>query len=187
MFLLRIWIIFMGVCSPEIFMTSSHVSRHTLYLCYPRLESPVDPAISYNIGILTPVYVNPGFIKALNKPTSAQKGLITAIYYLGTWCSYIFIAHPLSDRLGRRYAALVGAGITCVGAAVMTGADGKTAFASMIVGRIIAGFGNAIISSSVPLYQRFVDGYTGNFARGPWLTNPAVKLPPRKRGVGLLL
>jgi hypothetical protein len=187
MSLLRIWIIFMGVRSPEILMTFSHVSHHTPYLCYPRLESPADPAVSYNIGILTPVYVNPGFIKALHKPTAAQKGLITAIYYLGTWCSYIFVAHPLSDRLGRRYAAFVGAVITCVGAAVMTGADGNTAFASMIVGRIIAGFGNAIISSSVPLYQRFVDGYTENLTRGPLLTNPIVKLPPRKRGVDLLL
>jgi MFS family permease len=112
--------------------------------------------ISYNIGIIATLYVSPGWIKALHKPTASQKGLITAIYYLGTWISYIFLSGPTSDRLGRRYAALSGTGVTCIGAALQTGATGKAGFAMMIVGRIIAGFGNAVISSSVPLYQRLV-------------------------------
>jgi MFS family permease len=115
---------------------------------------------SYNIGILATIYVNPGFIKALHsvKPASkwaAQKGLITAIYYLGTWLGYVFVSGPINDRLGRRYAALTGAAVTCIGAAVMTGAGGHTAYAMMIIGRIISGLGNSMISTSVPLYQRF--------------------------------
>lgn len=36
----------------------------------------------------------------------------------------------------------------------MTGAHGKDAYAMMIIGRIVSGLGNAIISTSVPLYQR---------------------------------
>lgn len=59
-----------------------------------------------------------------------------------------------SDKLGRRYAALVGTVVTCIGGAVQVGAHGKSALAMMVVGRIISGFGNAIISTSVPLYQR---------------------------------
>ena len=102
--------------------------------------------------------MNSGWIKALHKPNAAQKGLITAIYYLGTWLSYVFLSHPLSDRLGRRYAGMVGAVVSCIGGAVQTGAHGKTAFAMMIIGRIISGLGNAVISTSVPLYQRFVGG-----------------------------
>jgi MFS family permease len=113
-----------------------------------------DQCISYNIGILATIYVNNGFIKALHKPTAAQKGLMTAIYYLGTWSSYVFLSGPLSDRLGRRYAALVGATVTCIGGAVQAGANGNNALAMMVVGRIISGLGNAVISSSVPLYQR---------------------------------
>jgi hypothetical protein len=31
--------------------------------------------------------------KALHKPSASQKGLITAIYYLGTWLSYVFLSH----------------------------------------------------------------------------------------------
>src|SRR6266487_4057979 len=73
----------------------------------------------------------------------------------------IFLSGFLSDRLGRRYAALTGAVTTCVGAAIMTGARGNAAFAMMIIGRIIAGFGNAILSTSVPLYQRFVKNPRG--------------------------
>jgi MFS family permease len=112
----------------------------------------------YNIGIIATLYVNNGWKKALNKPNAAQQGLITAIYYLGTWISYVFLSGLASDRLGRRYSALVGTIVTCVGAAVQTGAHGKTAFAMMIIGRIISGFGNAVISTAVPLYQRFVEG-----------------------------
>jgi MFS family permease len=111
---------------------------------------------SYNIGVLASIYVNNGFIKALHKPTVQQKGLITAIYYLGTWCGYVFFSGIASDRLGRRYAALCGALVTCVGGSVMAGAHGKDAFAMMIIGRIISGFGNSIISTSVPMYQRLV-------------------------------
>jgi MFS family permease len=61
--------------------------------------------------------------------------------------------------LGRRYAALVGTVITCIGAAIQTGANGAhlAPYAMMIVGRVVAGFGNAIISTSVPLYQRLVE------------------------------
>lgn len=58
--------------------------------------------------------------------------------------------------MGRRYSAFAGTVITCIGAAVMTGAGGKNAYAMMIIGRIISGLGNSLISTAVPLYQRLV-------------------------------
>lgn len=103
------------------------------------------------------IYVHPGFKKALHKPDAAHTGLITAIYYLGTWTSYIFISHPLSDYLGRRYAASAGVFVVCIGAALQAGARGPGSFTMMIVGRILAGMGVAVVSTSVPMYQRFVD------------------------------
>lgn len=110
----------------------------------------------YEIGILSTIYVNAGFKKALGYPSSSQTGLITAIYYLGTWLSYLFISHPLSDLLGRRYAAFTGTIVTCIGSALLAGASGgpSSAYAMMIVGRIIGGLGIAVVSTSVPLYQR---------------------------------
>lgn len=39
----------------------------------------------YDIGIISTIYVAPGFKKALDHPSSSELGLITAIYYAGTW------------------------------------------------------------------------------------------------------
>lgn len=145
----------LGVSSPE--SSSSGFYSQNLYqlaLFSLGITTCSQQLCRYNIGILATIYVNPGFIKALSKPTASQQGLITAIYYLGTWTSYVFLSAMASDRLGRRYAAFTGAIVTCVGAAMQAGAKGKGAFALMIIGRIVCGFGNAIISTSVPLYQR---------------------------------
>jgi sugar porter (SP) family MFS transporter len=108
---------------------------------------------SYNIGIMATIYVHPGFIRSLLKPSKPTTGLITSIYYLGTWLSYLFVSHPLADQFGRRIAAAAGVLTTGVGAAIQTGAKGKHGVAMMVVGRIICGFGLAVVSTSVPLYQ----------------------------------
>jgi len=101
------------------------------------------------------VLVHPGFVAQLGHPDASKKGVITAIYYLGTWTSYIFLSRLASDYLGRRFAALVGILITCFGTALQAGATGGPggAFAMFVVGRVIAGIGVAIVSTSVPLYQ----------------------------------
>jgi MFS family permease len=99
------------------------------------------------------VLVHPGFVAALNKPDASKTGLITAIYYLGTWLSYVFVSHPMSDLLGRRYAGLIGMLVSCVGQALQAGATGNSAFGMMIAGRIVSGLGVAVVSTSVPLYQ----------------------------------
>ncbi|TVY35289.1 Quinate permease [Lachnellula subtilissima] len=108
---------------------------------------------AYNIGILATIYVHPGFRKALHKPNASQTGLITAIYYLGTWTSYLFLSHPAADRLGRRWAAFTGVFVTLVGAALQAGAREPGAYAMMNVGRIVCGLGLAVVSTAVPLYQ----------------------------------
>ncbi|KAF2653620.1 general substrate transporter [Lophiostoma macrostomum CBS 122681] len=110
-------------------------------------------AWGYNIGVMATIYVHPGFIKALHKPSKDITGLITSIYYLGTWVSYLFLSHPLADRFGRRVAAASGVLITGVGAAIQTGARMPGGLAMMVIGRIICGVGLAIVSTSVPLYQ----------------------------------
>ncbi|KAI2777773.1 general substrate transporter [Daldinia loculata] len=105
----------------------------------------------YNVGILSSVLVHPGFLKAMGHLTPSRKGVITAIYYLGT--CYIFISHPVSDLFGRRYAAMAGILTVAVGNAFESGASGSGAYAMMIVGRIISGIGVGMLSTSVPLYQ----------------------------------
>jgi sugar porter (SP) family MFS transporter len=108
---------------------------------------------SYNIGVMASIYVHPGFIEALHHPSKAVTGLITSIYYVGSWVSYLFISHPLADKYGRRVAAASGVVITGIGAALQTIASAPNALAMMIIGRIVCGVGLAIVSTSVPLYQ----------------------------------
>ncbi|SPO05550.1 related to ASD-3 ascus development protein 3 [Cephalotrichum gorgonifer] len=107
----------------------------------------------YNIGVLSSVLVHPGWTDLLNNPTPPQKGTVTGIYYVGTWLGYVFISRPLSDSLGRRYAAMCGTAMLCVGAAIQASCVGAGAFAAMVAGRAICGAGVAIVSTSVPLYQ----------------------------------
>ena len=93
----------------------------------------------------------------MGHPSASAKGLITAIYYLGTWTSYIFISHPASDLLGRRWAALIGTLTVAIGNAFECGARGPNAYGMMVAGRIICGLGIGVVSTSVPLYQRFAE------------------------------
>ncbi|KAI1644688.1 uncharacterized protein F4817DRAFT_346019 [Daldinia loculata] len=46
----------------------------------------------YNVGILSSVLVHPGFLKAMGHLTPSRKGVITAIYYLGTWYGYTSVS-----------------------------------------------------------------------------------------------
>jgi MFS family permease len=99
------------------------------------------------------IYVHPGFTSALHRPSQATTGLITSIYYVGTWISYLFISHPLADKFGRRIAAATGVFISAIGAAVQASANDSAALGMMIVGRITCGIGLAMVSTAVPLYQ----------------------------------
>ncbi|KAL2178210.1 general substrate transporter [Thermothelomyces heterothallicus CBS 202.75] len=107
----------------------------------------------YNVGVLASVLVHPGFEHILGEPDAPRRGLITAVYYLGSWLSYVLFAHPAADRLGRRNAALGGMSVICLGQGLQTGAAGPYALAMVVAGRVIAGMGTAVISTSVPLYQ----------------------------------
>ncbi|CAK7218120.1 hypothetical protein SBRCBS47491_003399 [Sporothrix bragantina] len=103
----------------------------------------------YDIGILSTIYVQPGFKKTLHNPTSSQTGAITSVFYAGQFFGFAFLAGLVNNKLGRRYAGCVGVLGMCLGAALQTGAQN---LAMMIVGRIIAGVGCGIVSTAVPLY-----------------------------------
>lgn len=102
--------------------------------------------------------VHPGFVAAVGGLGPSRKGVVTAVYYIGTWTSYVFVSRAASDLLGRRFAALCGVVVACTGTALQASAAGPAAFAMVVCGRIVAGVGVAILSTSVPLYQRLVLG-----------------------------
>ncbi|KAL0469634.1 general substrate transporter [Neurospora intermedia] len=107
----------------------------------------------YNVGVLASVLAHPGFRETIPGYGPYRRGLITAIYYLGTWLSYVFFSRPATDLLGRRYAAMVGMSVLCVGQAIQAAASGSVALGMVIFGRVVSGLGTGIVSTSVPLYQ----------------------------------
>ncbi|KAK3401777.1 general substrate transporter [Sordaria brevicollis] len=107
----------------------------------------------YNVGVLASVLAHPGFRETIPGYGPYRRGLITAIYYLGTWLSYVFFSRPAADFLGRRYAAMVGMSVLCVGQALQAAASGSLALSMVIFGRVVSGLGTGIVSTSVPLYQ----------------------------------
>lgn len=168
-------------------------------------------AWGYDVGVLASVLAHPGFARALTPPSrryggddsSSEKlsaetrGLITGIYYLGTLLSYLFVSHPLSDRVGRRYASLCGAVVTSVGVwmqcsvrardipSINMAVEWQTVLPLMqvLVGRVVTGLGIAVLSTAVPMYQaevavrrrrgRYVVlnhvGFTAGLACGFWV------------------
>lgn len=106
----------------------------------------------YNVGVLSSVLVHPGWRASLHDPSPSRKGLITGIYYLGALFSYLLISHPVADVFGRKYAAMYGTVVLCMGAVLMASA---ASLPSMLFGRALCGVGAGVVSTSVPLYQRF--------------------------------
>ncbi|KAG9256850.1 general substrate transporter [Emericellopsis atlantica] len=104
----------------------------------------------YNIGILSSVLVHPGFSKTLRDPPPSIRGIITGVYYVGTLLSYLFLAHPLADWLGRKRAAAIGTVVMVIGMWCMAAARGLL---PLVIGRLACGLGVGIISTTVPLYQ----------------------------------
>ena len=98
---------------------------------------------------MSTIYVAPGFKKALNNPSSTETGLITAVFAVGQFLGYSFIAGPANSRFGRRWAGFIGVSILCGGAVLQAFAFHLS---MMLAGRVTAGLGTGLVSCSVPLY-----------------------------------
>ncbi|CAH0056102.1 unnamed protein product [Clonostachys solani] len=121
----------------------------------------------YNIGILASILVHPGWRSAMRDPDPSARGTITAVYYLGTLLAYLFVSHPLADWLGRRYAALYGTLALAFGAVVMASSQSLTVMAA---GRFCCGLGVGVVSTTVPLYQRYHSEISPAQERGKFVT-----------------
>ena len=76
-------------------------------------------------------------------------GQITATYDLGCFFGAI-LAILYGDRYGRRLAIMIGCSVLTVGAVLQTAAFGVP---QMIIGRFIAGLGNGINTTTLPVWQ----------------------------------
>ena len=81
-------------------------------------------------------------------PTSSQQGGITAAMPAGSFFGALS-SGIVSDRVGRKYAIMIGAGIWIVGSALVSSSQ---SIAALVVGRFTNGFAVGICSAQVPVY-----------------------------------
>ncbi|KAH7080301.1 general substrate transporter [Paraphoma chrysanthemicola] len=81
--------------------------------------------------------------------SSSLQGTVVAIYEIGCFFGAIF-CFMFGERLGRRKCVMLGCIVLCVGAALQAAAYG---IPQMIAGRIIAGLGNGMNTSTIPVWH----------------------------------
>ncbi|OHX00516.1 MFS sugar transporter [Colletotrichum incanum] len=81
--------------------------------------------------------------------SSSLQGTVVAIYEIGCFFGAIFCL-LVGERLGRRKCIMIGCVVLSIGAALQAAAFG---IPQMIVGRIVAGLGNGMNTSTIPVWH----------------------------------
>lgn len=101
-------------------------------------------------GIITePIFLKTFPMMDQKVKSGAIQALVVAVYELGCLLGALGIV-GFGDKLGRRRAILVGAGIMLIGATLQTTSFG---LAQLIIGRIVTGVGNGMNTSTIPVWQ----------------------------------
>lgn len=103
----------------------------------------------YDQGVFGGIIGNDDFVKVFNHPSAMIIGQITATYDLGCFFGAI-CAMAFGDYFGRRKAILIGCTVLTIGAVLQTAAYGVP---QMIIGRFVAGVGNGINTTTIPVFQ----------------------------------
>lgn len=116
------------------------------------------PRPRYDQGVFGGVIVTDDFLDLLNiQGNSTQQSTVTAIYDVGCFLGAVS-AMWLGEWLGRKKTVLLGTTIMSVGAILQISAF---SLEQMYVGRILAGIGNGINTSTAPVWQ-------GETSRASW-------------------
>ncbi|TFK57052.1 general substrate transporter [Heliocybe sulcata] len=103
----------------------------------------------YDQGVMSGVITGPHFRKFFNSPDAISLGTMVAVLEVGAFITSL-AAGRVGDMIGRRGTLFIGAVIFTVGGAVQTFTLG---FKTMVLGRVISGFGVGLLSTIVPIYQ----------------------------------
>ncbi|KAF8812059.1 general substrate transporter [Phlegmacium glaucopus] len=102
-----------------------------------------------HVSVMSGIITGPHFISFFKTPTAIEVGSIVAVLEIGAFITSI-AAGRIGDLVGRKWTLLGGAVIFTVGGLVQTFTVGIW---TMILGRIISGFGVGLLSTIVPIYQ----------------------------------
>ncbi|KAK0526470.1 hypothetical protein OC834_004790 [Tilletia horrida] len=103
----------------------------------------------YDQGVMSGIITGPHFRAYFREPTAYEIGTMVAILEIGAFCTSLACG-TLADIFGRKNVLFWGAILFSTGGAVQTFTTG---FTSMVIGRVIAGFGVGTLSMIVPTYQ----------------------------------
>ncbi|KAH7317447.1 hexose carrier protein [Rhexocercosporidium sp. MPI-PUGE-AT-0058] len=103
----------------------------------------------YDQGVFGGLLGNESFIRTFNRPNAIIQGQITATYDLGCFFGAILTMF-IGERLGRKKTIYAGCGILIIGAILQCA---SYSLAQMIVGRFVAGLGNGMNTSVIPVWQ----------------------------------
>jgi sugar porter (SP) family MFS transporter len=102
----------------------------------------------YDGGVMSGILTNKLFLETFNYPNDTMQGQITGLFDLGCFFGAIMV-FCLGDRFGRKTIIITGAAIHAIGGAIQCS---SFTVAQMIVGRIVAGFGNGFITVGIPVW-----------------------------------
>ncbi|KAF9015490.1 general substrate transporter [Cyathus striatus] len=103
----------------------------------------------YDQGVMSGIITGPYFRKYFGYPTALEVGTMVAVLEIGAFVTSL-ASGRVGDVVGRRGTLLFGAVIFTIGGAIQTFSVG---FWSMIIGRVVSGFGVGLLSTIVPIYQ----------------------------------
>ncbi|KAK0547066.1 hypothetical protein OC846_003653 [Tilletia horrida] len=103
----------------------------------------------YDQGVMSGIITGPHFRAFFREPTAYEIGTMVAILEVGAFITSLACG-TLADIFGRKNVLFWGAILFSIGGAIQTFTTG---FTSMVIGRVIAGFGVGTLSMIVPTYQ----------------------------------
>ncbi|GLA08972.1 hypothetical protein AnigIFM60653_010776 [Aspergillus niger] len=106
----------------------------------------------YDQGVFSGVVISQDFLQLHNLEGPSKTsllGTVTAIYDVGCFLGSI-CAYWLGERLGRRKTVLVGTTVMAIGAVLQAS---SYSVGQMMTGRVIAGIGNGLNTSTAPIWQ----------------------------------
>ncbi|KAL4891990.1 general substrate transporter [Aspergillus ambiguus] len=121
--------------------------------CWITLACGADMTLyGYDQGVFSGVLISQDFLQLHNLEGPSKTnllGTVTAIYDVGCFLGSIF-AYWLGEHLGRRNTVLVGTIVMSIGALLQAS---SYSLGQIMAGRIIAGIGNGLNTSTAPIWQ----------------------------------
>ncbi|OMP86578.1 Sugar transporter STL1 [Diplodia seriata] len=109
----------------------------------------------YDQGVMSGLLTGTAFTKVFPEidtqrgGSSSLQGTVVAIYEIGCFFGAIF-TFVFGERLGRRKCIMLGCTVLTIGAVIQCSSYG---IAQLIVGRIVAGLGNGLNTSTIPVWH----------------------------------